>query len=218
MKVKENNGKIIAIVALVVAVIALAVGFATYTATLTISAHDVTIGSDTFSPNVKYKSGTISCSDTSAGATVTSAGTFTDNVTWGGITISLAAPGDYATCTATIENLSTFTAYLYELKTASAITCETKSGSSNAATTGITEACSGMQLSVTHGTTTITADSTTAGQAGGASGTAITGNSIAASGEKNVSFTVTYTSGSSQANGDFLVHIPQISLIFKTED
>ena len=216
---KENSNKIIAIVALVVAVIALAVGFATYTATLTISAHDVTVGSDTFSPNVIYKAGTIDCSTVSTGATVVSAGSFTDDVTWDGVEISLAEPGDYATCTATVINNSTFIAYLYELKTASALTCESKATSDNPATTGVSDACAGMELSVTHGTTSITADSTAAGQAGGASGTAITGNSIAANGgEKTVSFTVTYTSGSAKANGDFLVHIPQISMIYKTED
>ena len=37
-------------------------------------------------------------------------------VTWDGVEISLAEPGDYATCTATVINNSTFIAYLYELK------------------------------------------------------------------------------------------------------
>ena len=215
---EKGNSKIIAVVALFVAVVALAVGFATYSATLTIRPHEVTVGNDTFSPNVKYQAASMQCGVKSETATVSSAGTVSGTA-WSGIVLSLAKPGDYVTCTATVENNSNFDAYLREINTATAITCETKTGSENAATTGINEACAQMELVINQGTASATATSSAA-----ASNTAVSGIKIdkingSTAGTRDVSFTIRYkTGGTVEANGDFLVKVPQVNLIYKTED
>ena len=215
---EKGNSKIVALVALFVAIIALAVGFATYSATLTIEPHDVTVGSDTFSPNVKYKASSMSCTNKSAGATVTSAGTVTDTA-WSGIELSLASAGDYVTCTATVENNSNFDAYLREITTSSAISCEAKAGSANAATTGINEACAQMELVINQDSASATATSSAAASNTTVSGVKINKISGTTPGEKAVSFTIRYkTGGSVEANGDFVVKVPQVNLVYKTED
>lgn len=215
---EKGNSKIIAVVALFVAVIALAVGFATYSATLTIEPHDVSVGSDTFSPNVKYQASSMKCDVKSDDAVVTSAGSVTDTA-WSGIVLSLAKPGDYVTCTATVENNSNFDAYLREINTTSAITCETKTGSENAATTGISDACGQMELVINQGTASATATSTAAASNTTVSGVKIDKISGSTAGTKDVSFTIRYkTGGAVEANGDFIVKVPQVNLIYKTED
>ena len=215
---EKGNSKIIAVVALFVAVVALAVGFATYSATLTIQPHDVTVGSDTFSPNIKYRASSMSCNDKSADAVVTSAGTV-NGTAWSGIELSLAKPGDYVTCTATVENTSNFDAFLREINTSSAITCQSKTGSANAATTGITESCAQMELVINQGTASATATSTAAASNTTVSNVKIDKLNGSTAGTKDVSFTIRYkTGGTVEADGDFIVKVPQVNLIYKTED
>ena len=214
---EKNNNKVIAVVALFIAVIALAVGFATYSATLTISSHDVSVGSDTFSPNLNYKASSMSCAVKSEGATVTSAGSVSGTA-WSGVQLILSQPGDYVTCTATVENTSQFDAYLFEINTASALSCEAKASSENPATTGVSEACSAMELSITQGSASATATSQTAASNNSITGVKIDKISGSTAGEGNVSFTIRYNANGTQANGDFIVHVPQVNLIYKTED
>lgn len=214
---EKNNNKVIAVVALFTAVIALAVGFATYSATLTISNHDVTVGSDTFTPNLNYKASSMSCVDKSTNATVTSAGTVSGTA-WSGVELSLAGPGDYVTCTAVIENTSQFDAYLYEINTATALSCEPKTTSSNPATTGVSDACASMELTISEGTASATATSLAAASNNSITGVKINKITGTTAGEGTVSFTIRYGNNGALANGDFVVHVPQINLIYKTED
>ena len=60
---EKNNGKIVAVVALVVAVVSLSVGFAAFAATLTISSTATAkAGTNDFAPDVNYTSGqTVKC-------------------------------------------------------------------------------------------------------------------------------------------------------------
>lgn len=209
---EKNTGKIIAICGLVVAVIALAVGFAAYSATLTISSFDVKVGDDTFSPNVNYRAESMSCTP-GGNATVTSAGTVS-GTTWSGIQASFKGPGDSITCTATVENTSSFIGYLKSLTTASPLVCAADDSNSNPATIGVSDACTGMTLDVTVGSATMQATSAAAG-----SNTSITGNTIAATtGTQTVTLVLTYATGSAVADGDFKVTVPQINLLYKTTD
>lgn len=214
---KKDTNKYIALTALIVAVLALAIGFATYTSTLTIGAHDVTVGSDTFTPNLNYKAASVSCPTKTEGVTVESTGTVSQTA-WTGISIAMSKPGDSVTCQATIENTSNFDAFLDEMNTAAALSCEAKADSSNPATTGIDDACSAMKLTVTTGEDSITATSTAAGSKTGISNNQISKISGGTAGEKLVTFTLTYQEGSKEANGDFIVKVPQVNLIYKTED
>ena len=214
---EKNNSKVIAVVALVVAVVALSVGFATYSATLTITNTTATINpANTFSENVKYKASTMSCTP-STNASVVSAGTVSDTV-WNGVQVTLTAPGDSVTCQATVQNSSAFVAYLRNITTSSTISCAAGTGTGAASTTNVAAVCPGMELTITAGGSTATATSTAAASQ---AVTGTTGNTIAAisgttPGEATVSFTITYKNDAQAADGSIVVTLPQMNLIYET--
>ena len=123
---EKNNGKIIAVVALVVAVVALSVGFAAFADTLTIDGTaTVKEGANTFAPNFGYAaSPAATCTYTGGGAIdgTYEAGTASGN-TWSGISVPLTTDHPSVTCTATIENTSAYNASLTSIKASGAPTC-----------------------------------------------------------------------------------------------
>ncbi len=208
---EKNNSKIVAVVALVVAVVALSVGFATFSATLTITNTSAAINpTNTFTTNVKYAANSVSCT-TTGDAVVSNSGTLTDTA-WNGVAITLKTPGDKATCTANISNLSSFVAYLREINTATALSCSALAGSNAASAANVTAVCNALSLVVTVGTDSATATASAAGSAV-VSGTT---NKIATSGTQAVKFELTYASGSQPADGDITVNVPQMNVIYKT--
>lgn len=219
-KVEKNNSKVIAIVALVVAVVALSVGFATYSATLTIAsdANVVITANDTFSPNVKYRASSMQC-NASGSATVVSAGSVSDTA-WSGIAVTLAQPGDYVTCNAVIENNSGFVGYLKEINTASTISCAAITGQASTANSSLVSSiCATTSLAIAVGSNSATATSTAA-----ASNTNIAANNTIAAingttpGTNTVSITITYGANAPIPDGDVRVNLPQVNLIYKTEN
>ena len=126
---EKNNSKIIAVFALVIAVIALSVGFAAFADDLTISGSaTLEKNADAFDPKVKYTSTTQSCKyddNTNAITTGYSAGTLTDD-SWTGISVPLSNTDGRrkVTCTAQIENGSQFDAWLKSIATDTGLTCE----------------------------------------------------------------------------------------------
>lgn len=201
---KNNNGKVVAIISLCVAVVALAVDFASYSASLTINSSARVNPGDTFQPNVNFVENSMSCT-ASGEATVISAGTASGK-TWKDASVELVQPGDSVTCKANIENKSTFIAYLKTFNTASAISCTAGTAKQN-----VDEAFEGIKLTSTHGADTITATIAAAGS------NTSTSTSIAADGTQEVTFTVSYEEGSAVADGDFTVNVPQINLGYSTE-
>jgi len=154
---EKNSTKAIALIALLVAVAALAIGFATFTASLTISSNATIVPADTFSPYIKFKASSISCSvvnGSDANAQVTSAGSFdSDRVAWSGVSIKLIAPGDAAYCEATVENGSSFVAYLRSIVTTSGLQCT--AGSTTGGISGATnyaDVCEDLTLDIEVGT------------------------------------------------------------------
>ena len=226
----EKNGyKVIAVVALILAVVALSVGFASFSATLSIQNAQATVGaSDTFSPNVHYKDNSLKCVVTGSDpeVEVTNKGSLvTANpvVTWQNASVTLAAPGDSVTCSAVVQNESTFTAYLNKIELSGPLTC-TKTVDP---TQNFTEACAAIELTVQPGATysssmsfaTATADSTTA-----TNKTAIDGVTIGAGSEETVSFTITYKAGTGTGGTNvvtdepFTVTIPTVTFTANTTD
>ena len=209
-----KNNKIIALVALVIGVVALAIGFATYTATLNITTAQANVSAtDTFSPNINYK--TVSGSSpkcwagTTTGTAISDAGTLSGK-TWSGISVPMAS-GSFVTCVAKVENLSTFTAYLKTISTSSGISCSAVTGG---ATQGITEACGDITAYVYFpegGVNSLTITNAAASE------TLTTNNSISAGGTQNVYLKIR-SSGAHPTDGDFKVTIPTISLAFETSN
>ena len=125
---EKNNSKIIAVFALVVAVIALSVGFAAFADDLTISGSATLEKNDIFDENVKYTSATQSCEYDNGDNAITtgySAGTLSDD-SWTGISVPLqnVEGKKKVTCTAQIENGSPYDAWLKSIATTTGLTCE----------------------------------------------------------------------------------------------
>lgn len=218
---KQGNGKIIALAALAIATLSLTIGFATYTQTLNIqeTKFDV-IPENTFTPNVKYKENSAVEVGHTGNATVTSAGTIdTEKTLWSGIQVGFTAPGEAVTLKATVENKSTFIAYLDQITTGSnKITCEAKTGTGvNSATQNIDEACSGIKVTVTPGTDTTNEMVVTSAAAGNVSN--ISNHSLAATtGTEDITLKIEYLDGSAVTDGDFTVTIPLVALTYKSSD
>ena len=154
---KNNNYKILTVVALFVAVLALAVGFAAYSATLTITNPSAVVTGDQFSPYVLY-TGTPSCV-ASGNATVISEGTL-NNKNWTGVSLRMEKPGDSVTCTESVQNGSLLTAYLESIKASKAIECVSYGTGEDDGnpTTNFQSACDGMKLTFKAGTYDIATD------------------------------------------------------------
>lgn len=157
---KNNNGKMVAIVALVVAVVALSVGFAAFADDLYINgtatveangnAFDATSGTD-----LRYQANSNKCyltDDTSktaiAGANV---GTLSEDV-WNGIQLPLGAEATSVTCEAIVENNSAYIAYLKSLAASSGLSCSSTGAN---ATANETNVCGATTLTVSIGSDNI---------------------------------------------------------------
>ena len=215
---RQGNGKIMAVAALAIATLSLTVGFATFSQTLNISStsFDVT-PENAFTPNVKYVSASPAQVSVTGSGTVTNPGTIdTDRVLWSGIVVGLSKPGDAVTLKATVENTSSFIAYLKEMTSGSnKITCAAKAGDTGA-TQNVTEACSGIKVTVQAGSDSTNVMEITSAAAGSV---ALTNHAVAAtSGTEDITLKVEYLTGSAVADGDFTVTIPMISLTYKSAD
>ena len=222
---EKNNGKTIAVVSLVVAVFALAVGFATFSANLTIDSSATVVPGDQFSPYVKWKENSISCQKVAgnANAAATSVGSFdTDRVAWSGVTIKLIEPGDSVSCSATVENTSSFVAYLRSITTSAALSCAAGTTTDDISpATNASDVCPWLRLDIEAGTgTPATAFATSTAAAAGSFSGAQALSVPATNGEQNVKFTLTYRNdtGVVLANGTVAVTIPTITLNYKTDN
>ncbi len=153
---EKNNGKIIAIVALVVAVVALSVGFAAFSDQLTINGTaNVSAAANPFDDQTNglaYDPTSESCVITGTSTAVGDPGTASDNA-WSGISIPLNSENSSVTCTAEIENKTAYTAYLTSIAAADQLRC-TSTGSNGE--TNASNVCSGatVTVSITDGTHT----------------------------------------------------------------
>lgn len=217
---KHNNYKIISIIGLVIAVFALATGFAAYSATLNIES-SVTVSGDEFSPYVVF-TGSPTCEVNGTSAQITSAGTVNEH-DWSGLNVVLTKPGDSITCEASIQNASLLDAYLESIQATTPLTC-TSEGTSNPATS-YTEACEGLKLNVTVDTYDIESSSdasvgtsTQTLQSGTITDIVIPAKNGSTISNHTVTVTISYDANASVADGDFKVTVPTISMVYNTED
>ena len=136
---EEKSSKVIAIVALCVGVIGLSLGFAAFSASLTISSGaTVTVSQDTQFKNVFGYAATPAPTSGTIAADYAKA--------WTGITHDFTTfTGEEVTYTATIKNGSQYTAYLDNTPTATVTSCEAAEGTT---ATLKTAACSEIKLAV----------------------------------------------------------------------
>ena len=215
---KHRGSQIMAIVALLLAVGGLSLGFAAFSQTLTIKS-SAAVNPDANTFNVIFtnadQDGT-SVTPTLSPATGFTADTATINnsdhdIT--GLKANFTAPGQTATYTFKAKNTGELQAYLNR------ITFNTVSGSSPAAAkvctpgTGttaalVTAACDDISISVK------VADD----PAYTASNGSITGHTLAVGATENVVVTITYAEGGDRADGDFTVAFGDVSLLYGSVD
>lgn len=194
---KNNNGKVVAIVALVVAVVALSVGFAAFADQLLINGTAVAKVSNNnpfdnaTTGGLRYRANSQGCTktgDTSVNVITGdySAGTLNDD-SWTGINVPLTEDVPSVTCTATIENLSSYTAWLKSIGADSGVRC---ASTGNNASTNASNVCSTVNVTVQIGSVANDKLEITTTQP--ATNSSTTG-SIAPSGTAEAKVTISYT-------------------------
>jgi len=210
---EKNNGKIIAVAALVVAVIGLSVGFAAFAATLTIENISASFtATDQFSSNVNYDNEvtpTCFAGDSSSSAAVVgtyNAGT-TNGKQWTGVSVPITMTQKQVTCHATIENESTYVAALNQISIGGSIQCvSTAASGTDGYATNASAICSDVQVTVA-----VDGASKTFHNGDLTALTNISGSSISANNTADVTMTINYNSNVSP-DGDVSITVPTISL------
>ena len=117
---KERGAKVIAIVALLIAVVGLTVGYAAYSSTLTING-TANVDPASWDVHFGYKTGTSLTAEKVGNAVETTAPTLADT-TISGFDVTLKAPGDSVTYNFVIKNAGTLNAKLANF-TMGTLTC-----------------------------------------------------------------------------------------------
>jgi len=212
---KERGAKLIAIIALLVGVIGLSVGFAAYTAQLNItntsatvgagSAEDFTVEFSTNETTLDTNIDTLVANAVVDGATALKAsGASMNETTINGLSASFTEPGQSVTYTVYAHNTGKFLAYLRSI-TIGAKTC-TAIGSTNQDL--VDDVCPSITMTVKVGNEAETS----------VSQPNITGHSLAKADSEEVIITMTYGDTDSAADGDFTVNFGQIDLDYNYVD
>ena len=208
--------KKIIIVALIMAVISLSVGFAAFSSTLTISS------SATVTPNSSDFKVIFSSSETSAATTAITpsvSGATASNATVTGtklsnISVAFTEPGQRADYAFYVRNDGQYDAYLNNVNIGS-ITCTPGTGATKAL---VDSACEGIKISVTYGVGGT--GMSTSGQIvdKSTSQTNLTDYKLISGEYVYAIFRIMYNSGSARADGPFTVTIGDTTFDFSTVD
>ena len=214
---KDKTSKIIAIIALLIAVVGLSVGFASFSTTLKISSSaNVTPNSDTF--KVVFSSNGTTLTEGKVTGVASSGATASDatinnalaNPTISGLSATFTEPGQNVVYTFYAHNNGEYDAYLksvtYEnvVNEAKTKICTAESGTTEAL---VATACDAISVKVNVGST-----NTTASKAN------ITGHSLLKKAFEEVTVTIEYAADGGRADGDFSVAFGDISLVYSSVD
>ncbi len=204
---EKNNGKVVAIVALVVAVVALSVGFAAFSDSLTIDGNaNVSAAANPFDDatnGLAYSSTAPKCYATgdSNQTPIGTPGTASGD-TWSGISVPLNSTTDSVTCVATVLNSTSYTAYLRTIAASAGLSCASTGAN---ATTNASNVCSGATVGVNIGGDTLTISGST--KPADVTGT----SSLAASGgTATVTVTISYNKAA-LTDEDVTITLPTIT-------
>ena len=143
---KERGAKIIAIVALLIAVVGLTVGYAAYSSTLNING-TATVDPASWKVNFGYKTGDSLTGTINGHATETTAPTLADT-TISGFDVTLKAPGDSVTYNFLIKNSGTLNARLANF-TMGTLTCA-PNASGSISPEDATKLCGELKYTLTY--------------------------------------------------------------------
>lgn len=201
---EKSNGKTIALIALVLSVVGLGIGFASFSRNLTInSGAKVSPTDDTFSVKFTSNGGKVSATSTS-GATGDDATVNDTSVE--GIKANFTSPGQSVSYTIPVLNDGAYVAYLNSINFGNGVSCS--AGETNSL---VKEACKGIEVSVKVGSDTAVTATTSN----------ISGHKLentTNSNTENAVITISYKEGSAVADEDFEVTIDTITLNYGTAD
>ena len=215
----NKNYKLIAIIAILVGAIGVAIGYSAFSSNLNISATAEVSPNNLFSvvfssSNQSVQTDPIVPSlnpNNTQGFTATNA--TINNAAEGGPTISnlkatFKEPGETVTYSFNAYNNGEYIAYLNKILFTGSKQCTPGEGTTSGL---VTSACNGINMSVTVGENAkeVTASATQ---------DVPTGHSLATSTAEPVVVTITYTSGSAIADGDFTVTFPSVQLQYSSVD
>lgn len=214
---KDRSSKVIAIVALLVAVVGLSVGFAAFSSTLTISSSaNVTPNSDTFkvvfsSNGTTLTTEAVNGDVTGTGASATAATINNDtNPTISGLAATFTEPGQKVVYTFYAHNSGEYDAFLKSVTYANVTgKSESRVCTAGSGTTAsyVASACDDISVKVNVGTTNTTASTAN-----------ITGHSLVKGAFEQVTVTIEYAANGDRADGDFSVAFGDISLVYSSVD
>lgn len=214
---KERSSKVLAIVALLVAVVGLSVGFAAYTATLKISSSATVTPTEDFdvyfstsgttqttgdvTPVVKAND--VEVTTTTAGNPKADAATLSDT-TISGLKAYFTEPGQTVTYSFYAHNASDYVAYLNQV-----VFAEVESGKTKVCTAK-TESTIGVDAACNDITITVEVDDDTYPT----TDTNVSGHTLIKNGYEPVVVTISYADNGNRANGDFDVAFGDITLTY----
>ena len=206
----NKKSRYMVIIVLLVSVVALSLGYATFTKTLTISdisattaiSFDVAFSKAATSASPGALTATLS--PTTGGPTAGSATVAATTVS--GIKANFTAPNQTVTYTFYARNIGQVPAYLNTVNIGSK-TCSA-GGANPASTANINAACSGISVSVKVGSATAYNETTTG----------ISSHKLDKGGNEKVVVTISYADGAALADGTFNVAIGDITLLYGSVD
>ena len=210
--------KLLSIIALVIGVVGVTLGYAAFSNTLTIeSSAEVTPDPTSFNVDFSSANNAVQTNDivatltpnnvtgfTAEDATIDNSGASSASIT--NLHATFTEPGQSATYSFYAYNAGEYIAYLKSITFDGTKTCTPATGTD---ATMVSNACNGITLSVAVGSG---ATAVTTSQAN------ITGHNLAISTAEPVVVTIDYASNAARADGDFDVTFPDIVLTYSSVD
>ena len=216
---KDRGSKVIAVVALCVAVVGVTLGFAAFSNTLNIKpSASVSPTGSTFNVDFSSSDSAVETnlvtpvkdpdSITAGNATINNAGS---NPEISGLTATFTEPGQDVTYTFYVHNIGEYDAFLKSItynNTTDGSTFRTCTANGGTTDSLVQAACDDITVSVKVGSD---AEVTTTKPN-------ITGHSLAIDAHETVEVKIEYASGGDRADGDFSVEFGDIALLYSTVD
>ena len=206
----NRKQKFLMIIALVLSIASLSIGFAAFTVSLNISSEaSVTPNSDTFS--VKFstnKDSLVVASVTPSSKTgniTTSDGVIDNstNPTIKNLSATFTQPGQYVEYTFYARNEGEYTAYLNNINFLGSKTCKAETGTTDSL---VQSACESINITATIGNTTYTET------------TPITKHTLAKKTGEQIKVRLEYDSNGTTVDGAFSIKLPNVALVYSTLD
>lgn len=206
--------KVITIVALLLGVIGVTLGYAAFSSTLTItSSAEVKPDPSTFNVDFSSSSSAVQANDiTPTLNTVATGFSATDatidntgNPTISNLKATFTEPGQTATYTFYAYNAGEYLAYLNSIVFQGSKACTAKTGTTQSL---VDSACNGIDLNVKVGSEAVTSTSIAS----------ITGHTLAKNTAEEIIVNISYAANSAVADGDFDVTLPSIVLTYNSAD